>query len=302
MESDYIWMDGKLVPWADAKVHVLTHALHYGYGVFEGIRCYETHDGRSAVFRLDEHMRRLVRSAKILMIESPFSADELVEATVETIRANNLTQCYIRPLVYSGYGQMGLNPTGIDIQTAIAVWPWGAYLGDDGIRHGIRTKTSSWQRLEHNTHPPMAKTTGNYVNSILAKMEVVRAGYDEAILLNGQGFVAEGSGENIFVIRDGVIFTPPLESGALEGLTRDTIIELAKDLGYELHERNVVRGDLYICDEAFFTGTAAEVVPIREIDDRPIGEPGPITKELQALYYGIVHGEVEQYAHWLHYV
>lgn len=299
---EYIWMDGELVPWDDAQVHVLAHGLHYGYGVFEGIRAYETSDGRPAIFRLADHMRRLHRSAKIYMMTPPFSVDELVEATRDLVRVNGIKSCYIRPIMFSGYGQMGLNPMACDIQTVIAVWGWGSYLGDEGIKHGVRVKTSSFRRPEHNTHPPAAKACGNYINSILAKVEVVKAGYDEALLLNSAGHVTEGSGENIFVVRDGVITTPPTDSGALEGITRDSVMKIARDHGYEVVEGNLSRSDIYVADEAFFTGTAAEVVPIRELDDRVIGEPGPITKKVQDTFFAAIKGDVEAYRGWLDYV
>ncbi len=299
---DYIWMNGELVPWDEAKVHVLTHALHYGYGVFEGIRCYETSDGRGAVFRLTDHIRRLARSAKIHLLPVPFTVEELVEATKETIRANGLKSCYIRPILFSGYGEMGLNPLACEIDAAVAVWPWGAYLGEEGIKHGVRTKVSSYRRLDVNILPPAAKASANYVNSILAKIESVKAGYDEAIMLNSHGFVTDGSGENVFVVRDGVITTPSLHAGALDGITRDSIIQIARDLGYEVREDTLVRTDLYLADEAFFTGTAAEVVPIRDVDDREIGEPGPVTRKLQETFFAAIHGDLDRYKAWLEYV
>jgi branched-chain amino acid aminotransferase len=299
---DYIWMNGEFIPWDEAKVHVLSHALHYGFGVFEGIRAYETSDGRTAVFRLTDHMRRLARSAKIHLITSPYSVDQLCDATKELIRRNRIKACYIRPIIFSGYGEMGLNPLNCKIDVAVAVWGWGAYLGDDGIRHGVRTKVSSYRRLDHNILPPAAKASANYVNSILAKVEAVKAGYDEAIMLNAHGNVTDGSGENIFVVRDGVLTTPPLHAGALEGITRDSIITIARDLGYEVREDNLVRTDLYLADEAFFTGTAAEVVPIREVDDRQIGEPGPVTKKIQETFFAVIKGDVDEYRVWLEYV
>lgn len=298
---EYIWMDGELVPWDSATVHLLTHSLHYGLGVFEGIRCYAAKDG-PAVFRLRDHMRRLHRSAKIHLIQMKYSVEELLEATKEVIRANELDACYIRPLVWLGYGEMGLNPLNCEVRTAIAVWPWGTYLGDEGVRHGVRVKVSSYRRLDPNVIPPAAKATGQYINSILAKVEAIKSGYDEAIMLNTAGFVTDGSGENIFVVRDGVLVTPPTSSGALEGITRDSVMQIARDLGYEVRIENVVRADLYLADEVFFTGTAAEVVPIREVDDRAIGEPGPITKKVQESFFAAVHGELERYSHWLDYV
>lgn len=298
---DYIWMDGELVPWDDANVHLLTHSLHYGLGVFEGIRCYATKQG-PAVFRLTDHMRRLHRSAKIHLMQMNYSVEELVEATKEVVRANSVDACYIRPLVWLGYGEMGLNPLNCEVKTAVAVWPWGTYLGDEGIKHGVRVRVSSYRRLDPNVIPPAAKATGQYINSILAKVEALKSGYDEAIMLNTAGFVTDGSGENIFVVRDGVMTTPPTSSGALEGITRDSVMQIARDLGYEVKVDNLVRADLYLADEAFFSGTAAEVVPIREVDDRAIGEPGPITKKVQESFFAAVHGELERYSHWLEHV
>jgi len=296
-----IWMDGELVDWDDANVHILTHTLHYGSGVFEGIRAYETSDG-PAVFRLTEHIERLFRSAKMLMIEIPYSVQQLVDAVKETVRVNEVDSCYIRPLVYLGYGEMGLNPLSSPVNVSVAVWPWGTYLGDEGLKHGVRMKVSSWRRQDPNINPPAAKGTGIYINSILAKVEAIKAGYDEAILLSPDGYVSECTGENIFVVRDGVLTTPPLYAGALEGLTRDSVITIARDLGYEVREQNILRTDLYIADEAFVSGTAAEVVPIREVDDRLIGEPGEITRKIQETYFATVRGEVEQYKGWLEHV
>jgi branched-chain amino acid aminotransferase len=299
---DYIWMNGEFVEWEDATVHVLTHALHYGYGVFEGIRCYETSDGRAAVFRLTDHMRRLERSAKIHLIDLPYSVGELVDATKATIERNAIKECYIRPIAFSGYGNMGLNPAGSKIDVSIAIWGWGTYLGEEGVEHGVRAKVSSFKRLDANILPPASKACGNYVNSILAKTEAVKAGYDEAILLNHAGFVTDGSGENIFVVNDGVLVTPPTSEGPLEGITRDSVMQIARDLGYEVREERLVRSDLYLADEAFFTGTAAEVVPIKEVDDRTIGEPGPITKKIQETFFASLRGDVERYRGWLEYV
>jgi branched-chain amino acid aminotransferase len=297
---DKIWMDGELVDWEDAKVHVLTHALHYGSGVFEGIRAYETERG-SSVFRLTDHLRRLFRSAHVYMIEIPFSVEELVEATKETVRANGLRSCYIRPIVYHGYGEMGLNPLYAPVKVCIAVWAWGAYLGDDAIENGARAKISTWRRPDPNVLPTGAKATGIYINSGLAKVEAIKAGYDDAIMLAPDGTVAEGTGENLFIVRDGAIFTPPESSAILPGITRDSVMRIARDLGYEVSERKIVRTDIYTADEAFFTGTAAEVVPLREVDDRTIGSTGrgPITKELQQTFYAAVKGELPQYEAWL---
>ncbi len=299
---DYIWMKGEFVRWEDAKIHVLTHGLHYGYGVFEGIRAYETTDGRCAVFRLTDHMRRLERSAKIYLMPMAYTAEELAEATKELIRRNKITSCYIRPIVYSGEGNMGLNPIGMDCDTAIAVWGWGAYLGDEGIANGVRVKISSWRRFDHNAIPPAAKACGNYLNSIMSKMEAVHSGYEEAIMLNPEGYVCDGSGENVFVINNGVMRTPPFSSGPLEGITRDTAVTIARDLGIEVREEDLVRTDLYNCDEAFFTGTAAEIVPIRSVDDREIGDPGPVTCKIQETFFSVIKGEVDEYRQWLEYV
>jgi branched-chain amino acid aminotransferase len=298
---DKIWMDGKLVDWDDANVHILTHTLHYGSGVFEGIRCYATSQG-GAVFRLTDHIVRLFNSAKIFMIDIPYTVEQLVEATKETVRANNIDECYIRPIAYLGYGEMGLNPLPCPVNVSIAVWPWGTYLGDDGIKHGVRVKISSWQRHDPNAIPPAAKGTGMYVNSSMAKVEALKAGYDEAILLSPQGYVSECTGENIFVVKHGRILTPPVSSGALEGLTQNSVMTIARDMGVDVEVTNILRSDLYLADEAFLTGTAAEVVPIRSIDDREIGEPGPITRKIQETYFATVRGQVDQYKDWLEHV
>src|SRR5690349_1173499 len=279
-KTEKIWMDGELVDWDDAKIHVLTHSLHYGCGVFEGIRAYETDQG-PAVFRLTPHIKRLFKSAKIFLIDVPFSEDDIVKAVKDTVAASGLTSCYIRPLVYLGYGEMGLNPLPCPVNVSVAVWPWGAYLGDDGIANGVRMKISSWQRHGVNAMPPAAKGTGMYINSSMAKIEAIKAGYDEAILLSPQGYVSECTGENIFVVKDGVIHTPPVSAGALEGITQDSIRTIARDLGIEYRESNLVRTDLYTADEGFLSGTAAEVVPIFSVDDREIGRPGPITRKIQ---------------------
>jgi len=300
-EVEKIWMDGELVDWKEAKVHLLCHSLHYGSGVFEGIRAYETPRG-AAVFRLTDHLKRLFRSAAIYRMPIPYSLEELAEATKVVIRANGLKSCYIRPIAFRGYGEMGLHPLGAPVNVAIAVWPWGAYLGEEGIRNGVRAKISSFRRNDPNAIPPAAKATGQYLNSILAKMEVTEAGYDEAILLNAHGFVADGAGENVFVVRNGFLYTPPTSSGALEGITRDSVIRIAEDFEIPFREKDLVRTDLYHADEAFFTGTAAEIVPIREVDDRPIGEPGPVTRRIQEKFFSIVRGEDGDYDHWLEYV
>ena len=299
--TEFIWMDGTLVPWQDATVHVLTHSLHYGSGVFEGIRAYPTARG-PAVFRLTDHMRRLDQSASLLHIDLPYSVAELVEATKETIRANQLDSCYIRPIAFLGYGEMGLNPLPCDVNVAIAVWPWGSYLGDEGVQHGVRMKISTWRRMDPNINPVAAKGTGIYINSSLAKVEALRGGYDEAILLNTSGSVAEATGENVFIVKNGILVTPPLHAGALEGITRDSVMVIARDLGYEVREHALLRTDLYTADEAFLCGTAAEVVPIREVDDHEIGEPGEATRKIQEAYFATVRGQVEKYADWLEYV
>ena len=297
---DKIWMDGKLLDWEDATVHVLTHALHYGSGVFEGVRAYETKKG-TAVFRLPDHIRRLFRSAHVYMMQIPFSQDEIVQAVKDTVRENGMRSCYIRPLVYRGYGEMGLNPLYAPVNVTVACWPWGSYLGEEGIQRGVRAKISSWKRTDHNILPPGAKATGQYINSGLAKVEAVKAGYDEAIMLNGAGYVTDGSGENVFIVKDGALHTPPFQAGCLDGITRDSVMTIAGDLGYPVHERNLSRLDLYTADEAFYTGTAAEVVPIREVDDRAVGPdgPGPVTRHIQQTFFAATHGEAPSYERWL---
>ena len=301
--TKYIWMDGKFVDWDDATIHVLSHGLHYGTGAFEGIRAYETDRG-PAVFRLTEHIERLARSCKALGIPIEWSIDEIVNASKEVFSANGLVSGYIRPLVFYGTGSMGLNPAGASVHTMIATWEWGAYLGEEGVTNGIRVKVSSWRRIGHDSLMPNAKLTGGYVNSVQAKQEALRGGYDEAIMLNTDGFVAEGSGENLFLIRDGVVRTPSLASGVLEGLTREAVITMLRDDGYEVIEEAVTRTDLYYADEMFMTGTAAEVTPIREVDDRPVGDgrPGPVTKRAQEMFMDAVTGENERYADWLDYI
>ena len=297
---DKIWMDGKLVDWEDATVHVLTHALHYGTGVFEGIRAYETPKG-PGVFRLTDHMKRLFRSAQVYMIDIPFSIEEMVEGAKETVRASGLKACYVRPIVYRGYGEMGLNPLNAPVNVAIGVWPWGTYLGDDCLENGARLIISSWRRPDPNVLPTGAKATGQYINSGLAKVEAIKGGYDDALMLSPEGTMAEGSGENLFIIRDTTLVTPPESAGILMGVTRSSVITIAQDLGYEVLERKFVRSDIYTADEAFLTGTAAEVTPIREVDDRPIGSGtrGPVTKEIQQTYFSAVKGGLEQYADWV---
>ncbi|MEX1009492.1 MAG: branched-chain amino acid transaminase [Acidimicrobiia bacterium] len=300
-KTEKIWMDGELVPWDEARVHVLTHSLHYGSGVFEGIRTYATPDG-PAVFRLTDHIDRLLDSAKLIMMEIPYSREELVEACKLTVRESGLDSCYVRPIAFLGYGEIGLNPLPCPVNVSIAVWPWGAYLGEDSLAAGVRMKISSWRRMDPNVNPVAAKGTGIYINSSLAKVEAVKSGYDEAILLNTQGYVAECTGENLFIVRDGVLVTPTLASGALAGITRDSIMTIARDLGYEVREEQLLRHDLYLADEAFLTGTAAEVVPIRSVDDRVIGDPGEMTRKLQETYLATVRGQVERYKDWLEHV
>ena len=303
--TDKIWMDGELVDWADATVHVLTHTMHYGSGVFEGIRAYPTPRG-VAVFRLRDHIERLFTSAKVFLIDIPFTVDEIIEATRSLVRVNRLDDgCYLRPLVYLGYGEMGLNPMPCPVNVSIAAWPWGTYLGDEGVANGVSVKISSWRRHDPNAVPTAAKGTGMYVNSSLAKVEAIKAGYDEAILLAPDGNVSECTGENIFVVRDGVIATPPTsDAGALKGITQNSIETIARDFGYEVVNEQLIRTDLYAADEAFLTGTAAEVVPIRAVDDREVGsgKPGPITRQLQQTYFATVRGEVDQYKDWLDHV
>ena len=296
-------MDGAFVPWDQAQVHVLTHTLHYGLGVFEGIRCYETADGRSAVFRLREHIRRLFASAHILGMKIPFDEATINAACLDTIRQNGLSECYIRPLVFLGEGEMGLHATTNPVRVTIVVWPWGSYLGDEGVKHGIRVKTSSFQRFHVNTMMTKAKAVGHYINSILANQEVRRVGYDEALMLDTDGFVAEASGENLFIVRDGIVKTPPLTS-VLPGITRATLITLLREHGHTVVEDRFTRDEVYIADEAFFTGTAAEVTPVRELDDRAIGsgKPGPVTQAMQESYFAVIRGRVAQHRDWLAYL
>jgi branched-chain amino acid aminotransferase len=299
-ETGKIWMNGELVDWADAKIHVGTHALHYGSGVFEGIRAYETERG-PAVFRLTDHMRRLRSSAKLIYMELPYSVDELVAATHEVVSTNGLPSCYIRPIAFYGYGTLGVPPRQNPVDVAIMSWPWGAYLGVEALEKGIRLKVSTWRRVGPNTIPHAAKATGVYLNSMLAVIEANRAGYDEAILLTEDGYVADGSGENIFAIKDGVIYTPDLSASILPGVTRDTVVQMAQDLGYSVVQKPLIRTDLYVADELFMTGTAAEVTPIRAVDDIEIGDPGPITKDIQQTYLATVAGRDERWSHWLEY-
>ncbi|MDQ3958108.1 MAG: branched-chain amino acid transaminase [Actinomycetota bacterium] len=296
-----VWMNGELVAWEDAKIHVLSHALHYGTGVFEGIRCYETARG-PAIFRLADHLARMERSARIFMMEIPYPVDELAEAARELVRVNGLRSCYVRPIAYRGYGEIGVHPAGNPVDVCIAVWPWGTYLGDEALTKGVRMTVSSWRRHDPNIIPPQAKVTGAYINSVLAKVEAVDKGFDEGIMLNPQGFISEATGENLFIVRDGELLTPPLAAGPLPGITRDSVISIAADLGMRVFERELTRADLYLAEEMFCVGTAAEVTPVREVDGRTIGDPGPVTQALQQKYFQIVKGEDEKYSDWLDYV
>ncbi|HEV2712836.1 MAG TPA: branched-chain amino acid transaminase [Gaiellaceae bacterium] len=297
-ETEKIWMNGEFVDWADAKIHVGAHGLHYGTGVFEGIRCYETPRG-PAVFRLTDHLRRLDASARLLSMDLGYTVDELREISLELIRVNGLPECYLRPIAFYGYGELGVSAAGNPVDVVIMSWPWGTYLGDEGLKNGIRVKVSSWKRVGPNTIPHAAKATGIYLNSMLAVLEANRAGYEEAILLTDDGFVADGSGENVFAVKDGTIVTPPLSTSILPGVTRATVIEIAQELGYTVEERNLIRTDLYLADELFMTGTAAEVTPIRSVDDHEIGPPGEITLKLQQAYLDTVRGGNERWLHWL---
>jgi branched-chain amino acid aminotransferase len=302
--TEKIWMDGELVDWDQAKIHVLTHSLHYGLGVFEGIRAYPTSQG-PAVFRLTDHIARLFASAKILGITIPFTTGQIIDAVKKVVVVSGLEGCYIRPIVYLGYGEMGLNPMQCGVNVAIACWSWGAYLGDEGIQNGIRLKVSSWARHDSRAMPTAAKATGMYINSSLAKVEAVRAGYDEAVMLTTDGHLSEGTGENVFVVRHGRLLTPAFSSaGALEGITASSVRAIAQDLGYDVAESNLRRTDLYLAEEAFLCGTAAEVVPIASVDDRPVGsgKPGPITKAIQDVFFQAVRGEVDRYKDWVEHV
>lgn len=303
VQTSKIWLDGTFVPYEEARIHVLTHSLHYGYGVFEGLRCYRGDDGRSAIFRGPEHVRRLFDSAHILGIKIPFSHSEILDACAQAVGLNHFTECYIRPLVFLGDGQMGVAAHNNRVRVAIAAWEWGAYLGEEGVKRGIRLKTSSFNRFHPNTLMPHAKATGHYINSVLAVHEAQRGGYDEAMLLDVDGYVAEGSGENIFVVRDGVVMTPPSAS-ALPGITRDAVIRILADLGIQVREQRFPRDTVYISDEVFMTGTAAEVTPVREVDDRTVGSggPGPLTRQVQETFAAALRGRDSRYRHWLHYV
>lgn len=302
-KQEKIWLDGKMVNWDEANVHVLTHTLHYGLGVFEGIRCYETEDGKSAIFRLKEHIDRLFDSAHILMMKIPFSKTEILEACKEIYRVNGLKNGYLRPLVFLGDGEMGLYATGNQVRVAIIAWPWGAYLGDEGVKNGIRVKVSSYARHHINVTMTKSKAVANYVNSILAKREAMLSGYEETIMLDPQGFVAEASGENIFVVKNGKIKTPPT-TNALNGITRNTLMELLADEGLKVEEAWITRDELYIADEIFLTGTAAEITPVREVDQRQVGsgKPGPITQKVQKIYFELVKGKNKKHSEWLDYL
>jgi branched-chain amino acid aminotransferase len=296
--TEKIWMNGELVEWADAKIHVATHGLHYGSGVFEGIRAYET-DAGPAVFRLTDHLIRLRNSAKLLQMELPYSVEELKSACYDVMAAHGLPESYLRPMAFYGYGELGVHPGGNPIDVVIMSWPWGTYLGEGALDNGVSAKISTWQRIGPNVIPHVAKATGVYLNSMLAVMEAVQSGYDEAILLTQDGYIADGSGENIFVVKNGQISTPDLSSSILPGITRDSVIQIAQDLGYSVEETNLIRADLYLADELFMCGTAAEVTPLRAVDDREIGDPGPVTREIQSAYLETVRGRREQWSHWL---
>jgi branched-chain amino acid aminotransferase len=296
--ADLIWLNGEFVAWEDAKVHVLTHALHYGTGVFEGIRAYETPEG-TGIFRHQDHLDRLEKSAKLYYMDLPFSKEQLREVSHELIARNAFKSCYIRPLVWRGYGPMGLNPLDNPVEAMVAVWEWGAYLGEEGKRNGVRARTSSYRRISSESLIPHSKASGQYLNSVLAKIESVKAGYEEAVLLDDKGYVCEGTGENVFVIKDGVIHTPGQADAILDGINRKSCIQIARDLGYEVIERNIARAELALADEVFLTGTAAELTPMREIDDIEIGPPGPITREIQGVFEDALCGRDARYADWL---
>lgn len=300
-KAELIWQNGEFVAWEDAKVHVLSHGLHYGTGVFEGIRCYETERG-PAVFRHREHLSRLEKSAELYYFELPYTAEELHLATNELLRRIGLSSGYIRPLAFRGYGEMGLYAKNAPIEVIVAAWPWGSYLGDEGKEKGIRAKVSSWRTISGDSLIPHAKASGQYLNSILAKTESANSGYDEAILLDQHGSVSEGSGENVFIVRDGVLITPGHTSAILDGITRNSVVQIATDLGYRVEERAIARAELYLAEEVFLTGTAAELVPVREVDDHPLGEPGEITRVIQAKFEDALHGRAEEYLEWLDFI
>jgi branched-chain amino acid aminotransferase len=298
--TEKIWMNGELVDWGDAKIHVGAHGLHYGSGVFEGIRCYET-DAGPAVFRLTDHLKRLHESAALLHMELPYSVEELRAVIHEVIAVNGLSECYIRPIAFYGYGELGVHPGTNPVDVVIMTWPWGAYLGEEALTKGIRAKVSSWKRVGPNTIPHVAKATGIYLNSMLAVLEATRAGYEEAILLTDDGYVADGSGENVFVVKDEIISTPDLSASILPGITRQAVMEIAQTLGYAVHERRLIRSDLYVADELFMCGTAAEVTPVRSVDDHEVGDPGPVTKAIQDVFFEAVRGRDERFSRWLEY-
>jgi branched-chain amino acid aminotransferase len=296
--TEKIWYNGELIPWDNARIHILTHTLHYGTGVFEGIRAYETDEG-PGVFRLTDHMRRFEQSAKIMMMDLPYTVEEMVQAVKDTVRSTGLASCYVRPIAYYGYGEMGLNTIPCEVDVAIACWPWGAYLGDDAATKGVRMKISSWQRHDHNIMPPAAKTTGNYVNSSMAKVEALKAGYDEAIMLNRFGLVSECTGENVFAARNGTLLTPPLSAGALEGITQSAVFTIAADLGFEAKEGDIARSDLYIAEEMFVCGTAAEISAVSSVDDRELPCPGPMTTAIADEFNRAIRGKVDRYKDWV---
>jgi branched-chain amino acid aminotransferase len=300
-QADLIWLNGEFVAWEDAKIHVLTHGLHYGTGVFEGVRCYDTESHGPAIFRHQDHIDRLFKSAELYYMPIPFDREELRQVTLELVGRNGFRDCYIRPLVYRGYGTMGLFPLDAPVDVTIAAWPWGAYLGEDGKQNGVRAKISSWRRISSESLIPQAKASGQYLNSILAKIESHKAGYEEAILLDDHGYVCEGSGENIFVVRDGVIYTPPPTASILDGINRKSAIQIAEDLGLKVVERNIARAELYLADEIYLTGTAAELVPVREVDDHQVGSgrPGEVTQAVQKAFDDALHGRTPRYAEWL---
>jgi branched-chain amino acid aminotransferase len=298
--TDLIWMNGEFVAWENAKVHVLTHGLHYGTGVFEGVRCYDTELG-PAIFRNQDHVERLLKSAELYYMPVPYSAEQLRAATLELVARNGLSSCYIRPIIYRGYGTMGLNPLEAPVDVTIACWEWGVYLGEEGQRNGVRAKVSSWRRISPDSLIPHAKASGQYLNSVLAKVESVKAGYEEAILLDDHGYVCEGTGENLYLVRDGKIITPGQSNSILDGITRRSVIQIAEDLGYKVIERDVGRAELYLADEVFMSGTAAELVPVREVDDHPIGtgRPGEVTQVVQKAFNDVIAGRNERYREWL---
>jgi branched-chain amino acid aminotransferase len=296
--ADLIWMNGEFVAWEDAKVHVLTHALHYGTAVFEGIRAYETERG-SAIFRHQDHLDRLEKSASLYYMDLPYSKEEMRDVTHELIVRNSFKGCYIRPLVWRGHGPMGLNPLENPVEAMVAVWEWGAYLGEEGKQHGVRARVSSWRRISPESLIPQAKASGQYLNSVLAKIESLKAGYEEAIMLDHRGVVCEGTGENVFMVKDGIVATPPQTASILDGINRKSAMQIARDLGYEVVERDIARAELALADEVFLTGTAAELVPLREIDDVELGPPGPITREIQGVFDDALHGRSDRYAEWL---